>query len=122
MNSTGIPVLLDIIPKEVNFDPKLNLCLYRVFQESLTNVLRYAKAGKVNAVLIYYPDLKEVTLEVNDNGIGFDTAKIDPLHSHGVNGMKERVLALKGVFQITSVPAKGTSVFVKINHADSYQL
>jgi signal transduction histidine kinase len=122
INSTSIPVLLDIIPAEINFNPKINLCLYRIFQESLTNVLRYANASKVNAVLIYYPDIKEVTLEINDNGVGFDTSKINSLHSHGINGMKERVAALKGIFKITSVPEKGTSVFVKINNADSYQL
>jgi signal transduction histidine kinase len=94
-------------------DQDLSTTFFRIFQETLTNVIRHAGATQVGV------DLKEaegqITLEVKDNGRGIARTEIFNNRSMGLLGMRERTELLGGIFQIGNVPRqKGTRVRVSI--------
>ncbi len=84
--------------------------LFRICQESLTNVARHAQASKVNVVLSRRD--ASVALTVSDNGKGITTAEIEHPRSFGVIGMRERARALGGTLTISGAPGMGASVEV----------
>ncbi|MBN8836702.1 MAG: PAS domain S-box protein [Sphingobacteriia bacterium] len=110
--STGIDVVLHTQSKQFNFFEKVNLCIYRVLQESLTNILRYAKATKVDVNIAY--ENNQLNMSIEDNGIGFETSKVDSSHHHGLKSMKEWVFALGGKFNIISAHNQGTIIKIKL--------
>ena len=81
------------------------LTVYRMVQEALTNIGKYAKATKVLVSVHGYPT--HVAVQVRDNGEGFDPATVRPT-SHGLSGMRHRVEAAGGQLSITSRPGNGT--------------
>ena len=82
------------------------LVLYRVYQECMTNVLRYSKASSV--IVELYKNEKDITLIIQDDGIGFEIDKVDTKLHHGLLGIRERIYALKGSITIASAIGKGT--------------
>lgn len=90
------------------------VALYRIIQEALTNVAKYAQAQSVSVLL----DWREnwVTAIVEDNGIGFDPRNVtsSPSHGLGLFGMQERASLLGGSLKIESQLGAGTTVFIKI--------
>jgi signal transduction histidine kinase len=87
--------------------PEIEIVLYRLFQESLNNVVKHAKANQVDVMLTYnYP---KAIFVVRDNGVGFDE---QTRHSKGIGliGMRERVVSLNGTIDIRSVMGKGTTI------------
>lgn len=91
---------------------KAKTALFRIFQESLTNVIRYANATEVKILLIKTED--EILLEIEDNGNGFDVPSIMDKKTLGLLGMKERSLLMGGICTINSEPGKGTTVAVAV--------
>ena len=89
----------------------LGSALYQVAQEALNNVLRHAKASSVAVVLRCDGD--EVTLEVSDDGAGFDTTREDR-GGMGLSSMREAIREVGGMLEITSAPGKGTTVWVSV--------
>jgi signal transduction histidine kinase len=88
-------------------------CLYRIAQESLSNVARHAKASRVELALRQTD--QNQTLTITDNGVGFDPAYVNPGHgSMGLISMKERVALAEGTLEITSAPGKGTRITVMV--------
>ncbi len=83
------------------------LTVYRLVQESLTNIGKYAKAHKVLVSIHSHP--KHVAVQVRDDGEGFDPASVSPT-SHGLAGMRHRVEAAGGRLTITSRPGNGALV------------
>jgi PAS domain S-box-containing protein len=110
--NTGIPVEISHTDFDIKLPEPVATCIYRVFQESLTNVSRYAGADKVKAHLTITKKTAEIIIE--DNGIGFDISAINNLKSFGLLGMKERVSALNGIFDLKSTKGKGTRLKIKI--------
>ena len=84
-----------IDPRLNELDGPLSQTVYRVVQESVTNVLRHAKASSMNVEA--FTDNKELAIEISDNGVGFPT---ESLFGRGLTGMHERVRALSGTFQL----------------------
>lgn len=88
---------------------------FRIVQESLTNVMRYAQATLVQVVLDQEGD--ELTLSIRDNGRGFDVrsarARAAQGGSMGLLGMQERATLLGGHFALASQPGKGSSIYVR---------
>ena len=84
--------------------------LFRVFQESVTNVARHADATKMNVTL--NSNHGNLLLIIKDNGKGFLTAGIENKKTLGILGMRERVLLMGGEFKIISVPGNGTEIQV----------
>ena len=91
--------------------------LYRVLQEACCNIVKHAKATKVEVTLSCEDN--KLTLEIQDNGIGFDVQKKKEMSGgercgFGLSMMKERVTLLGGTIQIKSVIGEGTTVSVEI--------
>lgn len=86
------------------------LALYRITQESVTNVRKYAKARSL-AIRLQYADGR-LRLEVADDGVGFDPAVSTA--THGLEGMRYRVQTFGGRFEVRSAPGAGTRVMAEI--------
>ena len=101
---TNIPLL--------EVDAGIATGLFRLYQESLTNIARHAEASNV------YADLQlkdgQLLLTIQDNGKGFDVSESDNKKTLGLLGMKERVLMLNGDLQITSTPGNGTKINITV--------
>ncbi|MDB5226729.1 MAG: domain S-box protein [Bacteroidota bacterium] len=93
-----------------NFSTQINTTVFRIFQESLTNVARHSKANLVEAKL--YEKESMLILEVNDNGVGIRDS--NKKTSWGLLGMKERAIILHGDFSIKELEEGGTNVTLKI--------
>jgi signal transduction histidine kinase len=118
-NAPGSPGLaieceLDDMP-EAGLSPALESACYRVIQEALTNVARHAHATEVRVRLVLEP--REIHLEVQDNGRGFDPAAgrvAGAPGGRGLVGMRERVELLGGTIRIDTRPGAGTRVRVDL--------
>ena len=86
--------------------------LFRIVQESLTNVTRHANAKKV--VVSLQQRKEQLLLTIEDDGAGFDKEKIGAKKTLGILGMKERTSVMGGSYEITGKPGKGTVVSVII--------
>lgn len=111
-NRTGIKCKVEVDPEEIVLDRDRSTAIFRIFQESLTNIARHANATMV------YVSLKEeshtVGIKVSDNGEGITKKKISDPTSFGLIGMRERVHPFGGYLSITGTPKKGTTVTVRI--------
>jgi len=96
----------------LDLGPDANIAVYRVVQESLTNIARHAQATKVQVSVTEVPDC--VVLRIADNGQGFLMSAVAQKHSLGLAGMRERVHAFAGVLDIESAPGRGATITVKI--------
>lgn len=88
------------------------LAVFRILQESLTNVARHSRASRVSVEVKREHD--SMILKVEDNGKGLGDEKINDPRSFGLIGIQERVLFLKGKVTIKGVPDKGTTVTVTV--------
>ncbi|MGE6210499.1 CHASE3 domain-containing protein [Comamonas aquatica] len=102
---SGIEV--EAIFEAVELPEATELTIYRLVQESLTNIGKYAKASQIQVTVHRYPTY--VAVQIKDNGEGFDLASIRP-NSHGLAGMRHRVEAAGGRLTINSALGAGTTV------------
>ncbi len=91
---------------EKRLDPQKEILIYRVVQESLTNIMKHSEAGKVEVTLNRKGG--RILLKVLDNGRGFNLSELDETTGLGVMGMRERIEAVGGSFRITTQPGDGT--------------
>jgi len=97
--------------------PVVEEALFRIAQEALTNVAKYARAGKVTVTLGTTPDL---SLTIADDGCGFEPSAKQPAKDHGwgLMIMRERAAAVGAGLSVESAPGRGTRVIVTLtNHA-----
>jgi len=97
--------------EEIPLSSDKQMTLYYIAQEALNNVLRHARAKSVLVTL--RKGRKNVTLEILDDGVGFDTRKVDRT-GLGLRNMRERAAQLKGKLQIVSRPDQGTKIVVTV--------
>ena len=107
--STGVSPSISVslptaIPQEVA------ITLYRIVQEALTNICKYAEATEVQIQLSATPD--KVNLNVTDNGKGFKLEQ--NTNGFGLQGMQERVATLRGYFHIKTKPNAGCQIFTEL--------
>ncbi len=95
-----------------HFPEEIETGIFRIFQEALTNILKYAEAGEVSARLQVNGNMVEFIIQ--DDGVGFDLELLDTKQTFGILGMKERVAFLEGSFSIVTQPGKGTIICVQI--------
>ena len=122
LSNLGLTAALEILTREhaegagievetnleaVELTEATQLTVYRLVQEALTNISKYAKAKKVLVTVHGYPT--HVAVQVRDDGAGFDPAGVGPT-SHGLAGMRHRVEAAGGRLTITSSPDSGTLI------------
>ncbi len=99
--------------QSVSLDRDSATALFRIFQETLTNVARHSNASHVKILLEENDD--KLTMEVSDNGRGITEENLANSKSFGLMGMKERAFLLGGEVNIVGVPGKGTTVTVRIS-------
>ena len=100
------------LDENIDLEQDCSTVLFRIFQELLTNILRHAKADKVQISLKQQGS--KVFLEVEDNGIGIGKEQILDSRSLGLVGMRERVIIYGGSFEIKGSPGEGTIATVII--------
>lgn len=106
---TGIPVRRHIATELPRLDPEVELVLYRVAQEGLTNAARHSEANEVLLALEHTPD--SVVLRIVDDGRGFDGR---PREGGGLRGIRERALIVGGAAAIKPGPAGGVEVRLEV--------
>ena len=109
---TGIRCHLSLPRESLALDSERSTAIFRIFQESLTNVARHAHATRVEARLEREAD--HVLFQVHDNGRGFDPGEAKARRSLGLVGMQERALLLNGELKVEGVPGAGTTMTVRI--------
>jgi len=114
---TGTKCRLDLPDDDIVIDPKRTTAIFRIFQETLTNITRHAEATRVDVRL--GREDGDIVLEVSDNGRGIDQERLSTGRSFGILGMQERTLLLGGEFTISGAPGKGTIVRLRIPQVQS---
>jgi PAS domain S-box-containing protein len=110
-NRTGIDCEVTI-DEDIVLDQNRCTAVFRIFQETLTNVIRHSKATRVKVNLRERKNA--LVLEVRDNGIGITQEQISNPKSFGIIGIRERAHFLGGEVNIDGIPDKGTTVTVTI--------
>lgn len=109
---TGIRCRFTSDPEEISLDPEKATAVFRVFQESLTNVARHSGATEVDISLERRDG--RLVMSLRDNGKGIGEGQISGADSLGILGMRERILALDGELRIEGAAGGGTTVTVGI--------
>ncbi len=114
---SNVPIQLDFTDaaEGARLAPDLEIACFRVVQESITNALRHASAHQIEVRIVR--DARGVSLSIRDDGRGFDPialASADLAGHLGIIGMRERVRARAGAFQVTSRPGAGTTVEIEL--------
>jgi signal transduction histidine kinase len=119
LSSAGLPVELDVQGSVDGLPTAPDLAVYRIVQESLTNVIKHAGASRARVVIARRPDL--VSVDVTDDGSGAEAVRSD-LADHagdgagnGLRGMRERVTALGGTFSAGPGTAGGFAVHAELS-------
>ncbi len=110
--NTGIAFIFETSDPDMAVDMPVANCIFRILQEALTNITRYAEASKVKVVLTNKAN--EAGLSIEDDGNGFDIKSVKNKKTFGMLGMKERVASLNGIFEIDTAAGKGTRIYVSI--------
>ena len=108
----AIDIIFNTDLADVPISPKKSIGLFRIFQESLTNVARHADASRVVCSLERRGD--NIVLKITDDGKGFDMEKAARKKTLGLIGMAERMLVMEGKCDISSRPGGGTEVLVTV--------
>ena len=98
---------LNLPDENTKLNETISLVAYRIVQESLNNANKYAKATTISVDVMV--DAQYLKLEIEDNGIGVDMNALDG-NTHGLSGMRHRVLAIGGHFEMLSEPGKGVLI------------
>ena len=109
---SGISCKLNLPRQDLNLDPALSTTLFRIFQESLTNVARHAQATRIHATL--QKKNQTVILTIRDNGRGITQSELEAPRSLGLLGLRERAAQWGGKTTIGGAAGKGTTVTVSI--------
>ncbi len=113
---SGIATTIKIVGEEGRIPPRTKVFLFRIIQESLSNVKRHAQAKHAHVDI--HVKARDLVVGISDDGVGFDIKKLenDPERwtSYGVRGIEERAKLLCGTALIDSIPGKGTTVKISL--------
>jgi signal transduction histidine kinase len=123
VRSTGAAFGLAVRVKVRGFDAVrlpavVETAIFRVVQEAMTNVVRHARASRVDVLLEHRGN--RVLAMVEDDGVGFDPDRVQGGEHFGLLGLRERAEALDGGLTVESSPGAGTTVVVEVASADPY--
>jgi len=91
-------------------DPEIESSVYRILQETLTNISKHSRAERVDLEIT--EDAERLRLRIRDDGVGFDPSR--PSEGFGLRGMRERALLVDGTIGVRSSPGSGTEITVEI--------
>ncbi len=106
--ATGIQARVEISDEVGRLSPDIEAAVYRVVQESLHNVAKYAQAKAVNVRVVR--DDGSLNVVIEDDGVGISSTANPQRRSYGMAGMKERIHALGGTLNVTSRKGQGTRI------------
>jgi PAS domain S-box-containing protein len=109
---TGIPCEISASPTEIVFNQDLTIAVFRIFQETLTNIVRHAAAGRVEVRL--KGEEGYFDMSVCDDGTGMQTEPLERGKSFGLLGIRERVRDFGGEFSVSESPSGGTCVKIRV--------
>jgi PAS domain S-box-containing protein len=109
----GIACRVDCASAADHLGDAISIGLFRIVQESLTNIVRHAQARQVSIQLACTGDI--LRLAIRDDGKGFDMGAVDRVKQFGLLGVAERVTALGGELVIDSAPGAGTHIEVSLS-------
>ena len=109
---TNIRCNLSIQARPTGIDEPKAIALFRMLQESLTNIMRHAHATRVEVHL--KEEDGKIILGIHDNGRGINETDLRSVRSLGIIGMRERAAHLGGIARVTGTPGMGTTVSVEI--------
>jgi signal transduction histidine kinase len=110
----GLEYKLALGEEDIVLDKELATALFRIFQETLTNVVRHAGATRIRVSLDVGPD--ELSLTVSDDGKGITDGQVADSKSLGLMGMRERIRPWGGIVTFQGVAGQGTTVMVRVPH------
>jgi signal transduction histidine kinase len=108
----GWELAFDLPEEDVALGEAVEIALFRVAQETLTNAAKYAQASRIEVALAL--EAGSVSLHIADDGIGIRPQDLQRTHTHGLVGMRQRVSARGGRFEIASAQPHGTSIRVSM--------
>ena len=109
---TGTRCRVDLPKDSLQISPERATAIFRIFQETLTNITRHADATEVHVRLAR--ENHSLSLDVQDNGVGVSEEQLSAGESLGILGMRERALLLGGEFLVSGAPNQGTRVQVRV--------
>lgn len=111
--ATGaLKIDLQIVGMSNRLDSTIEMVLYRVLQEGVSNIIKHAGASAVTIELIRHDSYLSMLLE--DNGKGFEVSAVQDVSGIGLKNMLSRVEYLNGTLNFDSSPGKGTTVIVEV--------
>jgi len=115
---TDISVLFNTNGSSKDIGTEVKIYLFRIIQEALTNILKHSKAKNASISINYKKE--SIFVDIFDDGIGFETLKIESKNSNGLNNIKDRISLIKGSYIIDSEKGKGTKISIEIpNNKDN---
>lgn len=113
---TGIVCDIRTDPPEIKLSEELSVAVFRIFQETLTNIVRHARASKVEVQLRLTPS--EFSMKVCDDGIGIEVSGPQKVKTFGLLGVKERVRGFGGELKLATGDTGGTCLDIVIPAPD----
>lgn len=110
----GINCAIDCASAVDQLDDDYTITLFRIVQESLTNIVRHAAAQRVRIAIRHETGVLQLLVE--DDGKGFDVRQVDRIKQFGLLGIAERVAALDGEIDLDSTPGAGTRIAVRLSN------
>lgn len=116
--ASGIEIATPVHGPARKLPEVVNTMLFRIAQEALTNIVKHARAGRIEVALAFEPG-GEVGLLVTDDGAGFDVeaVQMDPRRGLGLRSMRERLDGVGGTLEIESRPGHGTQIRASVSNA-----
>lgn len=111
-NVPNLKVDLEIVGLDKRIDENTETVLYRVIQEIVANIIKHAKATEISLQLIKHE--KELSIMIEDNGVGFDTSKINSFEGIGLKNIISRIEFINGTVHFDSTLNRGTTVVIEV--------
>lgn len=112
LDGPKMKVYLDVVGLDERLDEQSETVIYRIIQEAVANVVKHAKASKLDIQLI--KDKDGIDLVIEDNGVGFKSEKIHDFDGIGLRNIRSRVALLGGMVDIDTSPGQGTLLAIHI--------
>lgn len=111
-NLPNLKIDVEIVGLDRRIDEQTETVLYRVIQEIVSNIIKHSKANAINLQLIRHEE--EITVMIEDNGIGFNVAQINEFSGIGLKNIISRIEFLNGSVHFDSMLGKGTNVVIEV--------
>lgn len=111
-NVPNLKIDLEIVGLDKRIDENVETVLYRVIQEIVANIIKHAKASEISLQMIKHE--RELSIIVEDNGVGFDTSKINIFEGIGLKNIISRIEFINGTVHFDSTINHGTTVVIEV--------